>query len=216
MIAHKRTQLLLSVIVSLSFGLLREAVVHGINLSVGRPDMERALALARWPHTGQERVRFHDRYLILIVDPAMRQTAIPKLLQLEVITEFRRLELMAEEHDRLGDSFGRAGLDEAVAALRPWRGRVGIDAHLQLPACGDGCHPPIPSTEISIDGVTRAAALALRPVLYARTGLSPAMLGDIAEAIFDATSIGQTTREVRVTVDGHELARTRIDFSALE
>jgi len=38
----------------------------------------------------------------------------------------------------------------------------------------------------------------------------------MAEAIFEADAIGQTTRQVRILVDGKEIARVTIDFSALE
>jgi hypothetical protein len=188
-----------------------------LNLSLTRPDLERAVALARWPHTDAERVRFHDRYLFLTVDPHALPTNDTKVLQIEVVTEFRRLELMAEEHLRFGDSFGRAGSDEMLEALRPWRGRLAVDVHFQLPPCGEGCSPIIPGTQVMIDGVgARPASAAIRGGLYARSGLSPLALGSMAEATFDAAAIGQTTREVRILVDGKELARVAIDFAALE
>ena len=177
--------------------------------------MTRALALARWPHTDAERVRFHDQYLFLIESSPSPASA-PRVLQVEVVTEFRRLELMAEEHQRLGDSFGRGGLDEVETAFRPWRGSVAVAAHLQLPWCGDGCQAPVPATEVWIPGISsRPGQPAVRSVLYARTGLSPALLGSFAEARFDAAAIGQTVREVRVVVDGRELARVAVDFGAL-
>lgn len=52
--------------------------------------------------------------------------------QLEVIAEFRRLELIAEEHARVNDSFGRAGVQDAELALRPWHSRLSIIARLRL------------------------------------------------------------------------------------
>src|SRR6185295_16709423 len=182
-----------------------------INLSLSRADMERAASLARWPHTDTERTQFHDRYLFLAIDPAAPLAGGTHVLQIEVVTEFRRLELLAEAHARLGDSFGRGGSDELVEALRPWRGRLAIDVHLQLPWCGEDCTPAIPPTDVAIDGVgTAHASPAARVPLYAHTGLSPAVLGSMAEATFDAAGVGQRTREVRVLVEGRELARTTI------
>jgi hypothetical protein len=204
---------------TISFVIVRVAVSLAllINLSLTGADMERAAKLARWPTTDAERVRFHDRYLFLTIDPRAPLTLETKVLQIEVVTEFRRLELIAEEHARLGDSFGRGGSRELVEALRPWRGRLAIDVHLQLPSCGNHCSPVIPPTKVVIDGVGMAAAsAALRSGLHAHTGLSPAALGNMAEAMFDTDRIGQTTRVVRAIVDGKELARVSIDFSALD
>jgi hypothetical protein len=185
--------------------------------SLSRTDMERAASLARWPHTDAERARFHDRYLFLTIDPAAPLAGGTKVLQIEVVTEFRRLELLAEAHARLGDSFGRGGSDELVEALRPWHRRLAIDVHLQLPSCGEDCTPAIPDIDVVIDGVGSAhASPAARVPLYAHTGLSPAALGSMAEAIFDARAVGQRTREVRVLVEGRELARVSVDFGRLD
>jgi len=213
---------------SLALGLLAAAALsaradlHALNLSLSRSDMKRALALARWPHTDTERVRFHDQYLTVVDTHLSPLSMTPAVIQVEVVTEFRRLELIAEEHERAGDWFGRAGLDEVEAALKPWRGLVAIDVHFQLPGgCGPladvACSPVIPPTDVSIGGIgTVRAGQALRSFWYARSGSSPLPLGNAAEAKFDAAVIGQTTREVRVVVDGRELARVAIDFGALE
>jgi hypothetical protein len=192
-----------------------------LNVAVTRPGLERALALARWPHSDGERISFHDRYLTAF--NASSET-LPAVVQIDVTTEFRRVELIAEEHARAGDStFGRAGLDEVEAALKPWHGTVAIDAHLQLPGgCGplpadSTCGPVIPPTDISVDGVgVIHARPALRPFWYARSGSSPIRLGNVAEATFSAASVGQATHTVRGIVGGHELARAVIDFGALE
>ena len=106
------------------------AIALLLNLSVSRSDLERAAALARWPHTDAERTAFHDRYLFLTVDPQAPLTLDPKVLQIEVVTEFRRMELIAEEHLRLADNFGRGDSDELVRVTQPWRGRLAVDVHL--------------------------------------------------------------------------------------
>jgi hypothetical protein len=188
-----------------------------LNLSLTRVDMERAASLARWPRTDAERARFHDRYLFLTIDPSAPLAGETHVLQIEIVTEFRRMELLAEAHARLGDSFGRGGSDELVDALRPWRGRLAIDVHLQLPSCGEDCSPIIPPTDVVIDGVGHAHTTpAVRVPLYARTGLSPAVLGSMAEGMFDAAAVGQRAREVRVLVEGRELARALVDFGKLD
>src|SRR5919204_2988867 len=191
------------------FALVGGAPLSAINLTVTHADIERALALSRWPHTDTERVRFHDPYLT-ILEPRMMFN--PNLTagsvtveQLEIITEFRRLELIAESHVRLNDSFGRGGIEDAVEALRPWRGRVAIDAHLGLP----NHKGTIPESEIALSGVgIQRAYIAHPPVIYAKTGLSPQILqGNIVEAVFDGIAVGQVPRIVTVIVSGRQVAR---------
>ena len=107
--------------------------------------------------------------------------------QIEIITAFRRLVLIAESHVRLGDLFARGGLNDAEAALRPWRDLVAVDAHLQLPDFSG----PMPPTMIEVVGVgRRAAALAHPPALYAAAGLNPiALQGNVAETVFPVGTI---------------------------
>jgi hypothetical protein len=192
--------------------------------SLSYVDLERAVALARWPHSDAERVRFHDRYLTIVHSDLSPVSPVAAVIQIDVVTEFRRAELLTEEHERAGDSsFARGGLADLKAAIAPWRGRVAIDVHLQLPGgCGPEsssplCGPVIPPTDIALSGVgTVHAAPALRPFWYARSGSSPVPLGNVAEAMFDATAIGSKPRDVRVIVDGKEVARVTIDFGGFE
>jgi hypothetical protein len=208
----------------LAMALASSGSVRALSVRLSRSDLERAIALARWPHTDLERVRFHDRYLTVVDGHLTPLSTTPLVIQVEIITEFRRAELIAEEHDRMGYAFGAARLDEVVDALRPWRGLLTIDAHLQLPGgCGpfadtpNTCASPLPPTEISVDGLGNAVARsAIRPFWYARSGTSPLPLGNVVEAPFAAAAIGQTTRDVRVIVDGRQLASVSIDFSTLE
>src|SRR5436190_4640736 len=92
-------------------------------------DMERATGLARWPRSDADRARFHRPYVVSLTGVGTDFFAIKTL---EVITEFRRLELIAEEHARLNDNFARAGLRDAEEAIRPWQGLVWIAARLDL------------------------------------------------------------------------------------
>ena len=194
-----------------------------LNLSLTGADTERALALARWPHTDPERVRFHDPYLTVVGANLSPLSSTPAVIQIDVTTEFRRLELIAEERARAGDWFGRAGVNDVDAAMKPWRGIVAIDAHLQLPGgCpatvdAGSCAPLLPPTDIAIDGVGSVRATqARRPFWYARSGTSPLTLGNVAEGKFAAAAVGKSRRTVHVAVDGRELAHAVIDFAALE
>ena len=184
-----------------------------VNLLVSRADINRALALARWPHTAAERTRFHDPYFVFAATQGLGEFR-TLVLQVEVVTEFRRVELLAEEHQQINDNFGRGGTDEVVQVMRPWRGKVAIDAHLQLP----DQHDPIPATEIEIAGVGSAPARqVLRSVAFSRSSFPQQWLqGNMVESVFDAAAVGQTSREVSVIVGGRELARATVDFSKLE
>jgi len=197
---------------------------RALTTTLSHADLERAVALGRWPHSDVERVRFHDRYLTPVHPDLSPLSPEPAVIQIDVVTEFRRAELLSEEHERAGDSaFGRGGLADVEAAIASWRGRVAVDVHLQLPAgCGPEtgsrtCAPVIPPTDITLSGIrTVHAAPTLRPFWYARSGSSPLPLGNAVEAMFDATAIGSKPRDVRVVVGGTELAHVTIDFSGLE
>lgn len=178
-------------------------------VSLGRPDIERALDLARWPHTDAERAQFHARYVTKYKLPDA--LAGPAVESIEVITEFRRMELIAEEHARLNDLFARGGfIHEAENALQPFRGHVSIVAHVRfglLTAVSPNC-------TVAIAGPAALAALAQNatPVYSDRS-----QIGTDFDAIFDAAAIGQTMRVVTVRADdGAELARGTVDFRVLE
>ena len=185
-----------------------------LNLSVTRADLERAVAFARWPHTDAERVRFHDRYLTVIGGVQGPVTTTPVAIQLEVITEFRRIELMTEEHDQIQDLFGRGGTDDVVEAMRPWRGKTAIGVYLLLPGGADAWTPTV---NVVVDGVgAEPAYIAARTAFHSSSHLRASLADRIVDAVFSAAAIGQTTRDVHVVVEGHELARASVDFSALE
>jgi hypothetical protein len=185
-----------------------------LNLSVTRADLDRAVQLARWPHTDAERAHFHDRYLFPLGSVPGPVATNPVAIQLEVITEFRRIELLVEEHDRIQDLFARGGTDDVVATMRPWREKVAIGVYLLLPGGNDASIPP---AEIVVDGAgVQPAHLAARGAFHTSARLRGAFADCILDALFDAAVIGQTMRQVTVVVAGREAARTAIDFSALE
>jgi hypothetical protein len=191
------------------------AHVRAIVLRPTSNDIERALALSRWPHSDTERAQFHKRYTITVNGQATDSWAVE---QIEVITEFRRVELMAEEHGRINDSWGRGGLRDVEEAIRPWRGQLSIVVHLGLRASlfyVDG----VPPIEIAVDGTSVVAtADSRRSGIYASCGDDRGcpLIGGLVEKTLDAASVGQTTRSIRVLWKGKQLAQTTIDFAALD
>src|SRR5207253_9738725 len=99
-------------------------------VSLDRADIRRALDLAQWPRTDQDRARFHARYLVRVGSAAVGQTSVDTI---ETITEFRRMVIIAEELARPNDMFARGGrIQEAEEALRAYRGRLSVVAHLKI------------------------------------------------------------------------------------
>jgi len=195
----------------LMFGaLFQQADLRALILSLAAPDMERALALAR--SSDAARARFHARYVVDVHAPAVEYFTVE---QLEIITEFRRLELIGEDHARLNDLFARAGLRDAQEALRPWRGHVSLVAHLRFDP--SAYIVGVPALDLTLEDST-----VLHPIEEPhRTGIysggdTPSLIGGLVEAVFDAQSVGQKTWPAVIAWKARPLVRVPIDFSALE
>jgi hypothetical protein len=194
---------------------LTVADTQALILTLGPADMTRALELARWPTSEAERVRFHGRYDIPVKSPIIDSAVVERI---EVVTEFRRLELIAEEHARINDLFGRAGLAEVEAALRPYRGRLSLVVHLAFQATRLGLGN-VPELEILREGLTPIWPIDVRqtPVYaYCPESSGCNLTGARVEAVFEAAAIGQCRCSVGVRSDGNELARVAVDFSRMD
>ena len=177
-------------------------------VSLDRADIRRALDLAQWPRTDQDRARFHARYLVRVGSAAVGQTSVDTI---ETITEFRRMVIVAEEHARLNDMFARGGrIQEAEEALRAYRGRLSVVAHLRF-----GPHVAgVPDIDLAFADPDAPRSIDLRRApIYALDGT---LIGADIEAVFTSASIGQTTHTVAVRLRDAELARTTIDFRDLD
>ena len=182
-----------------------------LNQHLTPADMQRALTLARWPTTDRDRSQFHERYLIAVNGPTVDYFAVRTV---EVVTEFRRLELIAEEHARLNDTFGRGGLHEVEEALRPWRGRLAIIVTLVFDPAR--YITGVPEVDLVIEGRTLIAPLeTVRSGVYS-TGSGSVLIGGRIESTFDAGAVGQEVRPVFIHRAGNPIARPPVDFSKLE
>lgn len=184
------------------------APARATDLVLGPVELEHALTIGR--ASDAERARFHDRYLAALGDPTAER--------LEVVTEFRRVVLAAENRIRQGDRMFSAR--QANETNRPWRGKLTIALRLRF-------HPQnvlvrVPSYEVAIGQPSLRALDVRRTPLYAlqgsnqQPGVATALIGGLVESDFDAVEIGQTKRAIRVLLDGTELAHTTIDFARLE
>lgn len=178
--------------------------------------MARALALARWPASDRDRARFHARYIFAVPPNRTERITVDRL---EVTTEFRRLELIAEEHARLNDLFGRAGMRDAEEAIAPWRGQVWITAHLSFPMLNPFWPAP-PAVDIRLGGTrVDAARDTRRTLLYANCpgdSFGCSVTGATIEAAFDAASLARAVRPAIVVWQQRALAEVSIDFGELE
>jgi len=181
-------------------------------VSMGATDMDRALAIARARDT--ERQQFHGRYIFNLKDPAVTQ--------IEVITEFRRLVLIAEDHVLRGDWMFTRGLRAAEQALAPTRGMLTLRAQVRFNPLN--VFVVLPDYALAVG----SPAGALQPV---DTQVMPpystpfktrqrkaqtSLVGATLEAMLPSEAIGQLARYVAVTLDGKEVTRKAEDFSRLE
>jgi hypothetical protein len=172
-------------------------------------DVERALKLAQ--AVEQKRAPFHAPYIVRVDDAVVEQV--------EVVTEFRRYVLSAEEQLRLGNWLFAHSLRDAREKLRPWRDRVSLVARLRF-------HPhntlmTVPPYDITIGGPDLPPVNVIRTPIHAlpsgRPGdFSAPLMGATIEAVFDARSVGQAARPVSVSLAARAVASVPIDFGRLE
>lgn len=170
----------------------------------------RAIAIGRSDQL--KRSLFHQAYTIRIGDPVVSRV--------EVVTEFRRVVLAAEERARLGDALW--GAREATEALRPFRGTVAIVAQVTF-------HPQnryvsVPPFDLVIyqraPGTPPLRALDVRALPRLPPGLAPpgsAMLGATVTATFDARSLDRFGSYLAgIFQEQREILRVPIDLGRME
>jgi hypothetical protein len=186
------------------------AIAMVIELTVSQ--IERAQQTAR--SRDSERAQFHSRYIF--------KPANDTVIQIEVVTEFRRLVLITEQHLFTGDQMFSRGERQAREALAPTRGLVTLKAQLRFHP--QNAYVTVPDFKIAI-GHALAADLSNQLETKITGDMAPraknsheraTITGAVLEANLGATQIGQTTLPVGVVLDGKELARTVVDFGRLD
>jgi len=186
--------------------------VGAITEKVTDQDIARAFNLA---NSGDaQRASFHAAYIVPIVDPLIEQ--------LEVITEFRRFVLAAEEEIKGGNwVLGRGGYDSKGRSLkdllRPMTGQVTVRARLRFHPLNN--YYVVPPVDIFLGDPTLLPLNATRTPSYApksEPGSPLVILGAIVDISFNAPTIDDRVLPVRVLLDGAEVARAQVDFSRFE
>jgi len=175
-----------------------------LEVEMSDPAIERALRLARFPSSDADRRQFHGRYRFQTSGQAANGA---RLESIEIITEFRRMELIAEQHARINDLFGRSSLTEPKRELAPWRGRVYVAARITLSGTAIG----VPPIAVALDRLSPVGPAEIQNI-YSEN----AVVGAVVGVPFDATAVGQSTRTVTVTTAQSLLGEARIDFRALD
>ncbi len=183
-----------------------------VSMSAG--EIERAQALARARES--ERRQFHSRYVFNLQDPVVSQ--------IEVVTEFRRLVIIAEDHVLRGDWMFTRGLRAAEEALAPARGLLTLKAQVRFNPMNTYVDAPpyALATGLLVGNVQlRNLDTQLTPQFSVpfktRDGRTlSSFLGANLEATIPSDAIGQTTQAIAVTLNGKEVARTTVDFARID
>lgn len=188
------------------FVVMAIAGVSALDIDLSPQQVEEALSIAR--STERERARFHAPY-VTRVDTEFVERA-------ELVSELRRVVLLAEERSSKGDRQFAYSVSQATAALDPWRRRVSVVAHIRFHPQNNYINMPnvvitLPGRESTLLGVVRTPVLSLPST----PGDRLPVLGAVVEGIFDAPAIADGPREFVISLERKELGRVTFDLAAL-
>jgi hypothetical protein len=182
--------------------------LDALRIAIGPQDVDRALTIAR--SRDAERQSFHAPYIQAVNSPFIERV--------EVVSELRRVVLLAEEQAARGDRLFAYSVTRATEALQVWRRRVAIVARVRFhPQNNYVDAPPVTirlaGNDGALIGVKRDAILALPP---GRTGEFIPVMGAVVEGVFEAEALGQSVRDFVIELEGRELGRVTFDFATVE
>jgi hypothetical protein len=183
-------------------------------LSMSNGDIERAQQVARGRDS--ERQQFHRRYVYELRDATVTQ--------IEVITEFRRLVLITEEHIFRGDWMFSRSVPTGEQAIAPFKGLVTLRGTVRFNPLNTYITPPAYQLALgAAAGGTATAPLDTRVSpqysvpFKGRDGKTVSTLvGATLEADIPSAQLTQTTRAVAVALEGKELGRVTVEFGRLD
>ena len=176
-------------------------------------DVADALAIAN--SSDATRALFHAPYVVAIDNPLIER--------LEVITEFRRFVLAAEDQLKAGNwMMARGGFDPKGRTLKdllnPLSGQVSIRARLRF-------HPQnnyvaLPAFDILLGEPTLLAINATRAAhttpAAGEPGTRDVITGATIEVFYNAPTIADRALPVRLVSENKESVRASVDFSRLQ
>ena len=193
--------------------LLAQAPVAAVIELLTERDVANALNIANGSEAS--RALFHAPYIVAINDATVEH--------LEVITEFRRFVLSAEDQLKAGNwMMARGGYDAKGRSLRdllrPLSGQVSLRARLRF-------HPQnnyvvLPAFDILLGEPTLLAMNAIRTpqisLANGEPGSRDVITGATIEVFYNAPTIADRVLPVRLLLEGKELVRASIDFARVE
>jgi hypothetical protein len=182
--------------------------VEALDLDVTIQDMERGLAIAR--AADNERATFHAPYIHKVDAPFVES--------IEVVSEYRRVVLVGEDHIRKGDRLFAYSTTLTQKAVSPWKSRVSIVARMRF-------HPhntyvSVPDVDLVLPGKEQARIGVLKEPIMGLAGEPGSgrvpVLGAVVEGVFDAAALGDGTYEFIVRLDRKDVGRTSFNLAALQ
>ncbi|MGQ0736042.1 MAG: hypothetical protein ACT4QD_20610 [Acidobacteriota bacterium] len=178
-----------------------------IDLDVTAQDVEQALTIAR--SSEAERARFHQPYV--------RRVNLPLVESIEVVSEYRRVVLLAEERVIRGDRLFGYSVRLAQEAAAPWKRRLSVVARLRFHP--QNTYVAVPDVEIVFEALPGARIGVLKQPVESLPSLQPSahrpILGALVEGVFDAVAVGDGRRDFSVRLEGKEVASVSFDLTAL-
>jgi hypothetical protein len=198
----------MNLVIRIGVILMLSGQLEALKIAITPEDVDRALTIARSREADRE--RFHDPYIQVVNTPFIERV--------EVVSELRRVVLLAEEHAGRGDRLFGYSVTRATEALQVWRRRVALVARVRFhPQNNYVDAPPVTIRLVGNDGaligVKREAILALPP---GRTGEFVPVMGAVVEGVFEAEALGQSVRDFVIELEGRELGRVTFDFATIE
>lgn len=193
---------------------MRLLLPFALVLSMSNSEIERAQQVARGRDS--ERQQFHRRYVFDLKDDTVTQ--------LEVITEFRRLVLVTEEHIFRGDWLFSRSLRSAGEALATSHGLTTIRASVRFNPLNTFIAAPGYVLTVSPDDPGNPPIVLETQVtpqfsvpFKARTGrVVSTLVGATLEATLPTAQLGQTSRVLSVLLDGKEVTHATVEFGKLD
>ena len=191
---------------------MRLAIAIALVGTMTGEQIERAQQVAR--SRDSERAEFHRKYVF--VPPGDIVT------QIELVTEFRRLVMITEQHLFAGDQMFSRGVRQAEEALAPTRGVLTLRAHLQFHPLN--AYVTVPEFQLALgrDGGSEALVALDTKVTgeFARgprnRGRTTTITGATLQADVPASRAPQATGSVGVVLEAMEIARVSVDFARID
>ena len=192
---------------------LSHAHAAGVSEVLSDRDISYAFSIANG--SDATRATFHAPYILAVSDPTIEH--------LEVVTEFRRFVLAAEEQLKLGNwMMARGGFDTKGRtikdALRPVTGQVSIRGRLRFHP--QNSYKTLPPSDVLVGEPTLLAINAIRTPHITTIQVDGVTIeviqGATIETFYNAPTINDRVLPVRMIFEGKEIARVSVDFSRVQ